>query len=209
METDRRSIPLLQISSDYVFDGRKGEPYRPDDAVNPLNVYGASKAAGERVVRVNPRHVVLRTSWVHGPFGSNFVRSMLRLAATHERLTVVDDQRGCPTAARDVAAACLVIAQRLAADPDGAPYGTYHYAGAGDTTWYELARAIFGLARPQLARVPEIAPIATARYPTAALRPADTRLDCSGIAAFGLAPRDWRAALSETLMRLSAASEPA
>ncbi len=208
-ETGKRGIPLLHVSSDYVFDGRKGAPYRPDDAVNPLNVYGASKAAGERAVRANPRHVVLRTSWVYSPFGTNFVRAMLRLSATRDPLTVVDDQRGCPTAARDLAVACLTIAQRVAADRDGAPYGTYHYAGAGETTWCAFARAIVELARPPLARVPEVVPIATAEFPTAALRPADTRLDCAEIAAFGLAPRDWRGALAETLMRLHAEKESA
>jgi dTDP-4-dehydrorhamnose reductase len=201
-ETARRGIPLLHVSTDYVFDGLKAQPYRPEDPVNPINVYGASKEAGERAVRVNPRHVVLRTSWVYSPFGTNFVRTMLRLAATRDRLTVVDDQRGCPTAARDLAIACLAIAQRLAADPDRAPYGTYHCAGAGDATWCGFARAIFELAGNQLARVPEVAPITTAQYPTPALRAADTRLDCSGLAAFGLAMRDWRSALAETLARM-------
>lgn len=200
-ETSARGIPLLHVSSDYVFDGRKGEPYSPDEPINPLGVYGASKAAAERAVRSNPRHVILRTSWLYSPSGKNFVRTILRLAATQDRLTVVDDQRGCPTAARDLAAACLAVAKRLAQDP-GAPCGTFHYAGAGDTTWCGFARAI--VAQAWLRRVPEVVPIATADYPTAALRPADSRLDCSAVAAFGLAPRDWRDALAETIKRLFA-----
>ncbi len=206
--TALRGIPLVHISTDYVFDGRKGSPYVPDDAVNPLNVYGASKEAGERGVRSNPQHVIVRTAWVYSPFGKNFVKTMLRLASERDRVSVVDDQRGCPTAARDVAEACLAIALRVAGDPGRAAYGTYHYAGAGEATWYDFARAIFELAAPSLGRVPEVVPITTAQYPTPALRPADARLDCATtIAAWQIVPRDWRAALADTLARLLAQKE--
>ena len=117
-ETGRRGIPLIHISTDYVFDGRKGAPYVEQDEPAPLNAYGRSKLAGERGVRAgNPRHVILRTSWVYSPYRKNFVRTILRLAAERDRLTIVADQRGCPTAARDIAQACLDIAMRCASEP--------------------------------------------------------------------------------------------
>ena len=117
-ETGRRGIPLVHISTDYVFDGRKGAPYVEEDEPAPLNAYGRSKLAGERGVRAgNPRHVILRTSWVYSPYRKNFVRTILRLAAERDRLTIVADQRGCPTAARDIAQACLDIAMRCASEP--------------------------------------------------------------------------------------------
>jgi len=119
-------IPLIHISTDYVFDERKGAPYVEADAPGPLNAYGRSKLAGERAVAAgNPRHVILRTSWVYSPYGHNFVRTILRLAAERDRLTIVADQRGCPTAARDVADACLSVALCCASNPGGAPY---HFA---------------------------------------------------------------------------------
>ncbi|MTW17280.1 dTDP-4-dehydrorhamnose reductase [Rhodoplanes serenus] len=206
--TARRGIPLLHVSTDYVFDGRKGAPYRPDDPVAPLGVYGASKEAGERAVReTNPHHVILRTSWLYSPFGKNFVKTMLRLAAERERLTVVDDQRGTPTAAAGLAAACFVIAARLVSDPD-APTGTFHYADAGETTWCGLARAVLVLAATRLPHVPEVVPIATDQYPTPARRPADSRLDCSAtVARFAVAQPDWQTALTATLDRLAASEE--
>ncbi|NVO15241.1 MAG: dTDP-4-dehydrorhamnose reductase [Rhodoplanes sp.] len=199
----RRGIPLLHVSTDYVFDGLKGAPYQPDDPVSPLGVYGASKEAGERAVRrANPRHVILRTAWLYSPFGANFVKTMLRLATDRDILKVVDDQRGCPTAAADLAAACLVIAGRLAAPAD-APYGTYHFTNAGETTWCGFARAIFETAGPRLPKIPQVFPITTAEYPTPARRPVDSRLDCAEtIARFGVVQPEWRTALAATLDRL-------
>src|SRR5258708_1660295 len=130
--TARRGIPLIHISTDYVFDGRKGAPYIEQDAVAPLNVYGRSKLAGEVGVRAaNSRHVILRTSWVYSPHGKNFVKTILRLAVERERLAIVADQRGCPTAACDIAKACLDIAMRCTAEPAGGASGGYHFAGAG------------------------------------------------------------------------------
>ncbi len=200
-ETGRRGIPLIHISTDYVFDGRKGTPYVESDATGPLNEYGRSKLAGEQGVRAAAaRHVIVRTSWVYSPTGKNFVRTILRLAGERERLTIVDDQRGCPTAARDVAKTCLDIALRCAREPDRAPYGLYHFAGAGEATWFEFACAIIEMADGRLPRQPQVVPIKTADYPTKALRPADSRLDCAAIArAFGITPRPWREALTGTL----------
>jgi dTDP-4-dehydrorhamnose reductase len=203
-ETRHRGIPLVHISSDYVFDGKQGAPYHEQDAVAPLNVYGRSKLAGEEGVRAgNPRHVILRTSWVYSPYGTNFVKTILRLAAERDRLTVVADQRGCPTAARDIARACLEIAMQCASEPQRSPYGVYHFAGAGEASWFELAETIVDLSARRRARSPQVVPIRTCDYPTLAARPPDTRLDCTAIVrAFGVAPRPWREALEETINRL-------
>ena len=202
-ETACRGIPLVHISTDYVFDGRKGTPYVEEDEVAPLNVYGRSKLAGERGVRAaNPRHVILRTSWVYSPYRKNFVRTILRLAAERERLTVVADQRGCPTAARDIAKASLGIVLRCASKPEQAPYGIYHFAGAGEATWFEFAKAIVGLAADRLSRSPQVLPIRAIDYPMPAARPADTRLDCTAVVReFGVELRPWRA-LADTIDRL-------
>jgi dTDP-4-dehydrorhamnose reductase len=203
-ETSRRGIPLIHISTDYVFDGRKGAPYVEEDKPAPLNAYGRSKLAGELGVRTgNRRHVILRSSWIYSPYRKNFVRTILRLAAERDRLTVVADQRGCPTAARDVAQVCLDVALRCASDRDQIPYGTYHFAGAGEATWFEFAGTIVDLAAERLDRKPQVVPIRTVEYPTPALRPADSRLDCSAIVrAFGIAPRPWRESLADTIDRL-------
>ena len=133
----------------------------------------------------------------------NFVRTILRLAAERDRLTIVADQRGCPTAARDVAQACLTVALRCVSSPARGPYGLYHFAGGGEATWHEFARTIVELARPRLPRPVEVVPIRTVDYPTPAQRPADTRLDCTQVVRdFGIEPRPWRTALEETLSRL-------
>jgi len=205
-ETAARGIPFIYVSTDYVFDGRKGAPYREDDAAGPLNAYGRSKLAGERrVAAANARHVVLRTAWLHSPHGANFVRGILRRAQRREPLRIVADQRGCPTSARDLAQACLAIALRCAREPDGAGYGLYHFAGAGAATRIEFAQAVVERAARELGFVPPIEPIATAQHPSAAARPADSRLDCRAIeAAFGLTPRPWRDAVAETVDRLLA-----
>jgi dTDP-4-dehydrorhamnose reductase len=202
-ETERHAIPLIHISTDYVFDGKKGAPYVETDAPAPLNVYGASKLAGERAVAAgNPRHVILRTSWVYSPHGHNFVKTILRLAGERDRLTIVDDQRGCPTAARAIAAACRDIALRCA-EPEKVPYGLYHFTGGGEASWCEFARAIVDMAAPRLARAPQIVPIHTIDYPTPAARPADTRLDCTAIGtAFGIKQRPWREGLQDTMAEL-------
>jgi dTDP-4-dehydrorhamnose reductase len=203
-ETSRLGIPLIHISTDYVFDGRKGSPYVEADAPAPLNAYGRSKLAGEQAVAAgNPRHVILRTSWVYSPYGRNFVRTILRLAAERNRLTIVADQRGCPTAAREVAQACLTVALRCASRPERGPYGLYHLAGAGEATWFEFAKTIVELAH--LPRPLEVVPIRSVDYPTSATRPADTRFDCAAVIRnFGIKPRPWRDALAHTLSRMLA-----
>jgi dTDP-4-dehydrorhamnose reductase len=197
-----RGIPLVHLSTDYVFDGYKDGPYREDDPVNPLGVYGASKEAGERAVReALRRHIILRTSWVYGAFGQNFVKTMLRLGAERETLRVVADQHGCPTAAADIASALVALAQQVAAGEER--WGTYHFAGAGATTWHGFAEAIFDLALPYRGRRPRVEPIATEQYPTPARRPRNSVLDCSKIAdAFGIRPAPWRPALAAVIREL-------
>src|SRR5260370_20229730 len=206
VETARRGIPLIPLSTDYVFDGRKGAPYVEQDAVAPLNAYGRSKLAGERrVCEANPQHVILRTAWLYSPYRRNFVKTILRLARERDRLTIVADQRGCPTAARDVARACLDVALRCASDPSRVPYGIYHYAGGGEATSFDFARTIVEMANERSGRSPEIVPIQTAEYPTPAVRAADTRLDCTAaVREFGVEVVPWRRALEDTICRLLA-----
>src|SRR5262249_55327700 len=203
-ETGRSGIPLVHISTDYVFDGRKGAPYVEKDAVAPLNAYGRSKLAGEfGVQNGNPRHIILRTSWVYSPYRKNFVRTILRLAGERDCLAVVSDQRGCPSAAADIAQVCFDIAVCCASEPNRAPYGVYHFAGAGDATWFDFASAIVDMSTDQRCGSPRIMPIRTSEYPTPAIRPADTRLDCTAVVrAFGVQLRPWRQALAETIHRL-------
>ena len=195
-------VPLLHLSTDYVFDGAKQAAYREEDTVNPLGEYGASKEAGERAVReAAPRHLILRTQWVYGVKGANFVRTMLRLGAERESLSVVADQWGSPTAAADIATALVALAERIAAGAEA--WGTYHYAGAGVTTWHGFAEAIFDLAAPVLGRRPTIEPIATAQYPTPARRPLNGALDCGKIERqFGIPRRPWRTSLAAMLDEL-------
>ena len=191
--------PLVHLSTDYVFDGRKSEPYREPDSVNPLNVYGSSKEAGERAVRAAaPRHIILRTAWVYGTDGANFVKTMLRLGAERPVLRVVADQRGCPTAAADIAAALIAIARHI--ECGGTEWGTFHFAAAGSTSWHGFAEAIFDLAAPQLAARPQVEAISTDQYPTPARRPMNSVLDCRKIeAAFGILPPSWRVGLASAI----------
>jgi dTDP-4-dehydrorhamnose reductase len=184
-------IPLVHVSTDYVFDGAKSGAYVEDDPIAPINSYGLSKAAGERAVRAaTQRHIILRTSWVYSEFGQNFLKTMLRLAATRDELRIVADQRGCPTSARDLAAAILAIAPRIIAGEDVC--GTYHFAGAGVTTWHGFASRIVAAQAPLTGRVPRITAITTAEFPTPARRPANSELDCSLFErTFGFHGRPW------------------
>lgn len=198
----RAGVPLIHVSTDYVFDGRKGAPYVETDPVSPQGVYGASKLAGEQaVLGAGGPAVILRTSWVYAPVGKNFVRTMLALGQTRDRLTVVADQQGCPTTAADLADAILAIAHRIDATGWQPEYGgVFHAAGTGATTWHGLAVAVFAEAARHGARVPQVAPIATADWPTKAARPADSRLDCSRLAAvFGVRLPPWQAGLARTI----------
>ena len=205
----RLGVPFIHVSTDYVFDGRKDAPYREEDAPCPLGAYGRSKLEGEAAVRgACPAGVILRTSWVYSPFGQNFVNTMLRLAATREHVRVVDDQHGAPTAAPDLAAAILDLVEWLgAARTDHQDIGgIYHLAGAGETTWYGFAGAIFAGWARRGHRVPGLEPITTAQYPTPAQRPANSRLDCSKIArVFGLRLPAWQSSLERSLDELASA----
>lgn len=196
-------VPLIHISTDYVFDGSKTSAYVEDDPIAPLGVYGKSKAAGEEVVRaILPAHVILRTAWVYSPFGNNFVKTMLRLAGERDLLRVVDDQHGCPTAASDIAAAIAVIADGVVAGRrDG--FGTFHYCGGGATTWCGFARAVMaGRGRRGLSQ-PAVDGIATHEYPTPAQRPTNSVLDCERIArVWGIEQRPWWESLDEVLAEL-------
>ena len=199
---------LVHISTDYVFDGRKDGAYLEDDLVHPLSVYGASKEAGERAVReALARHVILRTAWVYSPHGGNFVKTMLRLGSERDELNIVDDQRGCPTAAADIAGAIVGVVTWLAAGKtDG--FGTFHFCGAGATTWYGFAGAIFELAAAHGAKVPRVNPITTADFPTPASRPKNSVLDCTRIGrVYGIEPRPWRDGLAECIDELFATGD--
>ncbi|WP_431857386.1 dTDP-4-dehydrorhamnose reductase [Azospirillum sp.] len=195
-----RGIPLIHISTDYVFDGSKPGPYTEEDPVRPLGVYGASKEAGEAAVRTAlPQHVILRTSWVYAVHGANFVKTMLRLGREREELGVVADQHGAPTAAADIADAIVAIARRIDSDPAGV-WGTYHFTGAGETTWHGFADRIFQRLERETGRRPRLKAIGTADYPTPARRPANSRLDCAKIrAVFGIEPPRWGDSLERVL----------
>ena len=203
----QRGVPFIHVSTDYVFDGRKDAPYREDDVPSPLGVYGRSKLAGERAVRATcPAGVILRTSWLYGRFGRNFVTTMLQLARTRELARVVDDQHGAPTAARDLARAILDLTERMiGADTQGRA-GIYHVAAQGETTWHGFAAAIFSGWARRGRRVPQLEPITTADYPTAARRPSNSRLDCSKIErAFGLRLPAWQDSLESCLDEIAEA----
>lgn len=191
-------VPLVHVSTDYVFDGRARTPYAEDAPCAPCNVYGASKLAGEQAVRAGlARHVILRTAWVFAPWGRNFPASVLRLAARGEPLRIVADQVGCPTPVAPLAAAIMTIAARI---HEGAGrWGTFHFAGQPATSWHGFARAILAAALPP-GRQPPVLPIPTEAYPTPAARPRFAVLDCRRIAAeYGIAAPDWRVGLARAL----------
>ena len=199
-----RGVPLIHVSSDYVFDGTKREPYDETDAPHPLNAYGRSKLAGERQIQeATDLHVIVRTSWLFSAHGANFVKTMLRLGKEREELRVVDDQFGAPTSAADLAEAILRIAGTLAAGGQDAHYGTFHYSGAGVTTWRGFADAIVTSAAGWAGSRAWVTPIATVDYATPARRPCNSALDCSKIGlVFGIEPVPWTAALDRVLLQL-------
>jgi dTDP-4-dehydrorhamnose reductase len=199
-------IPLIHLSTDYVFDGSKAGAYREDDPVKPLGVYGKSKEAGDQAVRgALAHHVILRTAWVYSGHGHNFVKTMLRLAGERPVLRVVADQIGSPTSAGDIAAAIAAIVQQL--DAGNSSWGTYHFAGGGAVSWHGFAQAIFELAFPWRGPPPLVEAITTADYPTPARRPANSVLDCRRIGeAFRIVPRPWREALAEVIAELYVAN---
>jgi dTDP-4-dehydrorhamnose reductase len=205
-------IPLVHVSTDYVFDGGKGAPYTEDDATNPAGVYGATKRDGEvAILATGAQAIILRTAWVYAAHGKNFARTMLNAARKTRTLRVVADQRGTPTAAPDLAAAILDIAVMIQKTGWDESYrGIFHATGSGETTWHGFAGAIFDAAAALGLDRPEVIAIATADWPTPAKRPADSRLDCSKLArVFGLRLPEWRAslpALVKTLMMMDAAA---
>ncbi|MCS0503130.1 dTDP-4-dehydrorhamnose reductase [Ancylobacter mangrovi] len=200
----RHGAALIHISTDYVFDGTRAGAYVESDPIAPLGVYGASKAAGEGAVRAAlPAHLILRTSWVYGAYGANFLKTMLRLARERDRLTVVADQHGCPTATRDIAEAILAAAQAFRAGT--AVPGTYHFAGTGATSWHGFASEIVARAARHTGRRPEVAAITTADYPTPARRPANSELSSELFAErFGYRAAPWQQRTAEVVDRLLA-----
>lgn len=196
-------VPFIHLSTDYVYSGDKPSPYVESDATGPVSVYGRSKLEGEQaVLAAHGQALILRTAWVYSPFGSNFVKTMLRLGKEREVVKVVDDQQGNPTSAIDIADAVLRIAPELR---DQAAGGIYHLCGTGSTTWCGFARAIFAEAAMRGMAVPRVEAIGTADYPTPARRPANSRLDTAAFASrFGHALRPWPEAVAETVARLLA-----
>ena len=199
--------PVINLSTDYVFDGTADRPYREDDPVAPLGAYGRSKLAGERAVAgAGAPFLILRTAWVYSPFGANFVRTMLRLAGDRDELGVVADQRGCPTNALDIADAVLALADRWAAGDRAGWNAVYHLVGGGETHWADFARAIFAASQAEGGPAARVRDIATSDYPTPARRPANSRLDTARLAAaFGLRLPDWQSSLPPVVARLLAA----
>ena len=202
--------PIVQISTDYVFDGRLTRPYREDDPVNPISVYGRTKLAGEyAVAAANPRHVIVRTAWVYSPFGNNFVKTMLRLGETRDSVRVVADQLGAPTSALDIADGLLLVAARLKERPeDIALHGTFHMTGSGETNWADFAQAIFAEAAAHGRKPVNVEPITTAQYPTPAARPGNSRLDVRKISqTYGVELPDWRTSVRSCVGRLLTETE--
>ncbi|MUK38105.1 dTDP-4-dehydrorhamnose reductase [Aliivibrio fischeri] len=195
----RVGVPILHISTDYVFEGNKIGEYVESDITNPQGVYGESKLAGEiAVVNACDKHIILRTAWVFGENGNNFVKTMLRLGATHNALSIVGDQFGGPTYAGDIAYALIKIAKRIT-QGDEIEYGVYHYSGLPHVSWFEFANAIFDTAVEQkvILNKPSLTSITTDQYPTSAKRPSNSRLSTDKITSnFGIKASDWAVALN-------------
>jgi dTDP-4-dehydrorhamnose reductase len=196
------SLPLLHISTDFVFDGEKETAYTEDDSIAPLGVYSRSKAEGEIILReLLPEHINLRTSWVFSSSGDNFVKAMLRLGKDRPELNIVSDQRGCPTSASSIADTLIHIVHQYL-EGKSVPWGTYHYCNQPVTTRYEFARSIFTMV-PSIdnRRTPKLNPIPTSEYPTPARRPLNSELDCQKIEkAFGITRPDWHDELMKVLI---------
>jgi dTDP-4-dehydrorhamnose reductase len=205
----RHGSTLVHLSTDYVFDGSASRAYREDDPIAPINAYGQSKAAGEAAVRLQqPRHIILRTSWVYAAHGENFVRTMLRLACERETINVVSDQHGAPTSAGDIAAAIVAVTKKLIdGSPRASSFGTFHFTAKGQTTWHGFAEQIVRLYGHALARAPTIEPIPTSAFTTAAQRPTNSLLDCSRIeSVFQIRCPPWRESLAGVVNDILATS---
>jgi dTDP-4-dehydrorhamnose reductase len=200
------NVPLVHLSTDYVFDGSKSTPYVEQDPVGPVNVYGASKLAGEHAVAAATRdHLIIRTAWVYSPYGKNFVRTMLALAQSRDEVRVVADQCGCPTYAHDIAVSIVTIGRNLLDRPQCENLrGVFHLVCADETSWAGLASAIFESLRLLGRPVPKVTPITSAEYPTPARRPANSRLDCSKLErVYNVRLPSWRTSLMTCLERLT------
>lgn len=198
-------VPVIQLSTDYVFDGHKTSSYVEEDLVAPATAYGASKLAGEKAVAAAAvEHVIIRTAWVYAPYGKNFVRTMLALAESRDEIRVVADQFGSPTYASDIAVAIVSIAQNVLRNPsDPLLRGIFHLAGSGETSWAGFASAIFAFLAAKGLRRPVLIPIASADYPTPARRPANSRLNCAKLARrHGIELPTWRDSLEICLQRI-------
>lgn len=197
-------VPVIHLSTDYVFAGDADEPYVETDATGPRSVYGRSKLEGERLVaRANPQHIILRTAWVYSPFGKNFVKTMLKLAETRDALSVVADQWGNPTSALDIADAIIRVADHLAAAPEFSAYGVYHLAGTGDANWSGFARGIFSESARLGGPTATVADITSADYPTKAARPANSRLSTAKFQrVFNWSAPHWQLSLRDVVARL-------
>ena len=202
----KQNIPLLHVSTDYVFDGTCNRSYHEEDDVNPLGVYGSSKLAGELAIRAaTSQHVILRTAWVLSTQRNNFLKTMLRLATEHPQLRVVADQHGCPTGAADIAATLRAIAL-VHLTKSTPPCGTYHFVNAGKTTWYGLAEAIMTVSAQNGGPHVPVVPIGTPDFPTAARRPVNSCLDPAKLDRdFGIRPRPWQEAVNEIVNELLSA----
>lgn len=198
-------VPLIHLSTDYVFDGKKEGEYREDDATAPLGVYGLTKLQGEEEIRATTaRHLILRTSWVFGAHGANFVKTMLRLGRERRELRIVADQHGCPTPAADIAAVIMQLIDRIGDREGSVDWGSYHYCGEPATTWFDFAGAIFRQAESLSGLpAPRLIPIPTAEYPTPAKRPSNSVLSCEKLArSFGIAQPKWEDGLAAVLREL-------
>ena len=206
---NKLGVPVVHISTDYVFDGSKESPYVEGDATAPTSVYGASKLAGEEaVLAVHGDAAVLRTAWVYSPFSANFVKTMLRLAGDREEVGVVADQRGNPTSALDIAATVIRVLDNLAKSDDAALRGVFHMTGAGEASWAEFAEAIFSASAAAGGPSARVRAISTSDYPTPAKRPANSRLDSSKLArVHGIRLPDWRKSTGEVVTRLVRSDE--
>ena len=202
-------VPLVHISTDYVFDGTLDRPYVETDPTGPTGVYGASKLAGEQAVLAAYAEggAILRVAWVYSPFGGNFVKTMLRVSESRDVVSVVADQVGNPTSALDIADGILVVAANLALDPDPTLRGVFHMTAAGEASWADFAQGIFAASAAHGGAGPKVTRITTADYPTPAARPANSRLDCSRIAqVHGVALPAWQGALETVVARLRIAA---
>ncbi|WP_421418837.1 dTDP-4-dehydrorhamnose reductase [Agrobacterium tumefaciens] len=198
-------VPVVHISTDYVFDGTKATAYVENDPTGPASVYGRSKLEGEQAVcESTDNYAVLRTAWVYSEYGSNFVKTMLRLSESRDEINVVADQFGCPTSANDIAIAIVSIAKRLATDPSAHLRGVFHMSGTGETNWAGFAKQIFEFSAENGGKSMIVNDITTAQYPTPARRPANSRLDCSKLEeVYGIRLPEWQTSTRAVMAALA------